>query len=211
MEISLVFQEHPDDDIWEEYSFGRVGPQQLATLEQHLLACEHCQRTLARTDEYVRAMKFATAHFGDHHQARKIRPMTPAVRSWLPTAGVTGLVAAASLVLLFWTGPGRTSLTSPPAPVEVSLQSLRGGSDTINHAPARRPLDLSIAAADVPASTAYRFEVVAARGGLVWSGPAQTRDGSISARLPQSLNAGTYWVRLYGKSELLIEYGLKLE
>ncbi len=81
----------------------------------------------------------------------------------------------------------------------------------MNQAPARHPLDLSIPLSDVPPSPQYRFEVVTARGAAVWSGLAEPGGGAVAAHIPKSLDAGLYWVRLYGApAELLVEYGLKL-
>lgn len=213
MEISLVFQEHPDDDIWEEYAFGRVTPQQETKLEEHLLVCERCQKVLAGIEEYVRTMKFAMAHFAEHSSARpqraKLYPFARRLANSLPNARIISAVATACVALLLWFGSSKTAARSS---VEVPLRSLRAGGEVLNQAPARHPLQLSVPLADVPPSTQYQFELVTAAGKRIWSGPAQPRDGVLAAHVPKNLEAGSYWVRLYGSSaELLVEYGLKLD
>jgi hypothetical protein len=79
-------------------------------------------------------------------------------------------------------------------------------------APAGRPLDLSISAADIPPAPQYRLEVVNAAGKVVWSDAASLGGGKLTAHVPKPLTAGQYWVRLYGRSsELLAEYGLRVK
>ena len=57
---------HPDEDAFEDYIFGRLSETTISEFEEHLLACEPCQLTLAEADEYVRVMKAATsAYAGD--------------------------------------------------------------------------------------------------------------------------------------------------
>jgi len=64
---------------------------------------------------------------------------------------------------------------------------------------------------DLPASNAYRVEVVNAAGRRVWDATVSAANGKLAARVPKGLNAGVYWVRLYsGPSQLLREFGLRL-
>ena len=214
MEISLAFQEHPDDDIWEEYAFGRLGQHQEAAVEDHLLLCEHCRSKLAETDQWVRAMKVAAARFLENPPKRTWRVLEFDSGRFKPGRPAkfasAGTIALACLAALLWIGPLRS--VSGAGPVTVPLQSLRAGSGAaLNHAPARHPLDLSISLADVPSSPQYRLEVVTLEGKAVWSGAAAKKDGALSAHVGKSLGAGMYWVRLYASSELLAEYGLKLD
>ena len=213
MEIDFISQEHPDDDIWEEYAFGRVRDSAAAVLEEHLLVCERCQNTLAETDQFIRSMKAATdaapAHWAKHW---KVLPFRAGGRR----ATVAAALAVACVAVLVLFGPARSLVTrssvSATEPVLVKLTSIRSGSEaTMNRAPAKRPLDLSIALSDVPASAQYRLEVLTFWGKVVWSGAAQSNNGALSAHVLSGLSEGTYWVRLYSSSELLAEYGLKLE
>jgi hypothetical protein len=97
-----------------------------------------------------------------------------------------------------------------PLVAHVTLDSFRDF--RMAHAPARRPLDIRINAADVAAAAAYRLEVVTASGTQVWKSAPEVSPGTLSVHLPQGLAAGVYWVRLYtGRSEILAEFGLLLE
>lgn len=57
VEISLAFREHPDENVLEEYAFGRLNEAEAAILEEHILVCEQCQLALVETDDYIRLMK----------------------------------------------------------------------------------------------------------------------------------------------------------
>jgi hypothetical protein len=215
VEISTVFQEHPDDDIWEEYAFGRVRDSAQAALEEHLLACGRCQKTLARTDRYIRLMKAGTASFPANQPSHwKILPFTAGNRR----AKAAAAFAVACMAALVAIGPVRSLVTRPSGaaaePVEVKLRSVRDASEAeTNRGPALRPLDLSIDTLDVQSRppSSYRLEVVTLSGEVAWAGRAEAVNGALSAHVVKKLAKGAYWVRLYASSELLAEYGLKLE
>jgi len=50
-------QGHPEEDLLEQYSLGRVAGSDLRALEEHLLLCPQCQDRLTEVDAYVRAMQ----------------------------------------------------------------------------------------------------------------------------------------------------------
>ncbi len=206
MDIRLVFHEHPSEDIWEEYAFGRLTGEKLAKTEDHLLLCSRCQATLVEIDDYIRLMKAGTDDYprrAKRHSAAVL--LFPSGRR----AAVASIAAAAFVAVIAWIG-----VPDPPtASVSVQLLSLRSGMDrATNRAPAKHPLDLHVPSTSVPAAPAYSFEIVTADGGGVWSGEAAVKDGTISAHMPKRLKSGTYWVRLYApQSKLLAEYGLRIQ
>jgi hypothetical protein len=51
---------HPDEDLFEDYSFDRLSEQETAIFEEHLLVCQQCQKTLASAEDYIGLMKGAT-------------------------------------------------------------------------------------------------------------------------------------------------------
>jgi hypothetical protein len=57
----MVFEPHPSSEELEAYSLGSSSDADLEIVEEHLLICERCQNELALTDQYIRAMKKATA------------------------------------------------------------------------------------------------------------------------------------------------------
>ena len=206
VEISLVFQEHPDDEIWEQYALGHLDDRRLEPVEEHLFVCPRCQKTLAQTDQYLRSMKAATAQLAGRRPKRNWKVLT-----FPGPLRIAPAVAVAVAAILMLTRPTVRSIELAPA--SVALESLRGGSDTVmNRAPSKRPLDLSVRLAAAPASVQYRMEMADRWGRIVWSGPAKADRLSIFAHVDKGFSPGTYWVRLYGDSpELLAEYGLNLD
>jgi anti-sigma factor RsiW len=208
VENSLVSLDHPNENVLEEYAFGRLRDAKAAILEEHLLICPRCQTALAEIDEYIRLMKYAAVR---QPAARPIlipQPITRQRQPWYrPMQMATGLLAACAAVFMLTQG---LSLLRKPTPVSLALVSYRG--PLMIEAAAGRPLDLSISAADVPAAPQYRLEIVNAGGKLIWSDAASIGGGKLSAHVPKPLTAGQYWVRLYGQpSELLAEYGLRVK
>lgn len=217
MEISLVSPDHPDEDIWEEYVFGRLTDAKGADLEEHLLVCGRCQTVLAEIDEYVRLMK--------HEMARRAQapPVGPSVPVPLPIPAVQPVQPAAACGHQPWhmaiqVAAGILAMAAAFAavgfvrnsalPDSVPLVSRRG--PAVTEVRAGHPLDFSISAADVPSSPQYTLEVVNSTGGPVWGGQASIGGGKLSAHMDKILSAGQYWVRLSGQGpELLAEYGLR--
>lgn len=214
MEISPVFHAHPAEATWEKYVFGRLSDQEAATVEEHLLVCESCQAALQEVAEYIQLMKAGTA-------SRHSASADPLARGWRrfrdpaaqPVGRAVWITGLAAVCFALWlpTGSRPSSETA-----SVRLESFRGGGVAIAHAPARKPLDLSIDdlsinASDVPASPEYRVTVITSSGKQVWAGTPNRSDAILSVHLAQGLNSGTYWVRLYAhESEILGEYGLLL-
>jgi hypothetical protein len=193
---------HPDEDVFEDYAFERLGESEIAHFEEHLLVCERCQQTLARTDDYIRLMKAATSVF-----AGGLRE-TPAIPRTVPIRRDEGLRwnAAAAAILLFTCLTALFSWRNPSGdPKVVELQAYRGESRMQSEAPAGRILDLKIDLKDVGPAGAYRVEVVDATGHRVWF-------GGTPALVSPGLSPGDYWVRLATDTgEPLREFGLHVE
>ena len=215
MKGRLAFELHPREKTLEDYWFNRLQESVVAPLEEHLLVCERCQRDLEELDEYILLMKAATAE-GDIVQppvapgpgppggSRRVLQRVRFTPSWPIWATAMGLAAA--VVIL-------SSREKPPAAAApVSLTAIRGAGDASEaHAPAGRPLDLSISAADLPSTSPYRLEVVDETGRRIWDGAVRASEGKLTAELPGNLTAGKYWVRLYsGPGVLVREFSLRL-
>jgi hypothetical protein len=50
---------HIEEELLERYSLGKLGEDECASLEEHLLVCHSCQDRLAETDEFVRTIRAA--------------------------------------------------------------------------------------------------------------------------------------------------------
>lgn len=190
MTLKIMPNKHPHEDVFEDYAFDRLLGNDAAKFEEHLLICEKCQGTLAKTEEYILVMKAAIAAHSSEH----------AVSS--PSRRSTGLRrnAAAAAILLLTCITALLSWRTPSDPVVIVLDAYRGAATS--RAPAAQPLNLKIDFNDVRPSPGYRVEVVDSTGRRVWF-------GGTPARINNGLPKGDYWVRLLTDSgELLREYGL---
>jgi hypothetical protein len=191
-EMKIMPNRHPHQDLFEDYAFDRLSGDQVAGFEEHLLVCEECQETLAKTDEYIQVMKAATAAYVAGPTGPTLPRRGPGLR-W-------NAAAAALLLLTCLTGllSWRTPAGDPKA---IVLDAYRGAAKT-PQAPAGRPLDLKIDLKDVRPASGYRVEVVDASGRRIWF-------GGPPAHLAKGLPKGDYWVRLLtDNGEWLREYGL---
>lgn len=56
LEAKCAFFSHFAEEAVESYAFGRLPLDELASFEEHLLHCEHCQQRLEAEDNFVEAM-----------------------------------------------------------------------------------------------------------------------------------------------------------
>lgn len=202
MQVTQDFQYHPSEDALEQYAFRRLSQDEAARLEDHLLFCDSCLESLEETEAFILHMKAAMAQ-----PVRRVATESLCVRSGIRNA-ISSLVAVAAVFAIFviaWKPAANSD------PVAIALASYRGPEAAITHSVAGRTLTLSIEAVDLPASAAYRIEIVDATGKPAWTGPSTSNAGRLTAVAPVRLDAGAYWVRLYDGSEILREFGLKLE
>jgi hypothetical protein len=190
MKLTFTPNTHPDEDVFENYAFGRLSDCQVSDLENHVLVCEKCQCRLAETEEFILLMKSATA-------ANREGGSPPGSSSG--RHGLRWNAAAAALILLSCLTGLLSWRTPSEEPKTVVLDAYRG--EAIQ-APAEQPLELQIDLSDVPQAAAYRVEVVDAAGRRLWF-------GGTPARVSKGLSPGIYWVRLSTDlGEPLREYGL---
>ena len=192
MTMKIMPNRNPHQDLFEDYAFDRLSEDEAAAFEEHLLICEECQGALAETDDYIQAMKAATAAYVSGHAT---------AAGGLPRSqGLLWNFAAAAILLLTCL-TGLLSWRTPSDPKMIALDAYRG-SAKVPRASAGQPLDLQIDLKDVRPASGYRVEVVDATGRRVWF-------GGPPAHLAEGLTNGDYWVRLLtDNGELLREYGL---
>ncbi len=168
----------------EAYAAGSLPVGEVTDVEEHLLVCADCQRRLAETEAYLRAMRRAAARA----RAVERRPV------WAFAAVAVVLAAGAGIE---WRGRR--------AGVEVALAAMRG--PEAQTAPAGAPLRLSLDATGLPAMAGYRVEVVDETGRAAFTGSGAPNGARIAVAAPKGLAAGRYFIRLYGQG-LLREYAL---
>jgi hypothetical protein len=208
--------EHALEDHLERYSVGTLLEADEEILEEHLLICPACQERLTEIDDYVRAVRSAASilRAEDSPNWRRFRDVVPAALTTPRLAWAGGAVVLLSLLLLasgYWHWSRATSAT----PVTVVLQAARGAADPVGaKAPRGSPLELGADLSGLPPANGFRLEVVNTQGVMVQRSSIRLESGRWSARVPDGLARGRYWVRLYAsdaEGELLREYALRVE
>ena len=192
---------HMDEEEFERYSMGGMPEGAIAPFEEHLLICESCQQRLAQTDVYVAAMRNASVRL----RAETVKQRLPWLRfpRLVPAlAGLAVAIVAAGLWL------GRPDVGEAHA-FAVDLAATRGSAIEAT-APAGRWLLLRLDLSNLPASPAYRMEMVDRSGNRVWQATVPARGSKADFKVPGT-QPGVYFVRLYRPpGELLREYGFEV-
>ena len=176
---------HPQDDLLESYAMDKLGGDEAATLEEHLLACSVCRSRLVEVEDFIHTFRRAS------QESQPTASMAPPVSS--PRRLIWGLIATAAVLVLgalayHWQPRGA------PEPAVLLLRPLRGP-EMGGTAEKGRPLVLVM---DVPAEIQgeYTAEIVDSEGRLILSAKPELRDGRLAIRSPE-LQPGDHWVRLY--------------
>src|SRR5882724_5625288 len=182
--------QHIDDVQLDSYASGLLSEPLLAETEEHLLICPQCQERLVQADEFAALFRQAVQEPAPSRAAWwNLRP------AW---AGALAVVAIAAIVVPMQLREG------PPSTIE--LRSVRGPESSV-HAASRKPLRLVF---DVPATEAGQVRVVDLAGNQIAEASSGSDGGRTVAQV-HGLPKGTYWVRIYAKSDpsaLLSEYAL---
>ncbi len=210
--MDASFDSHVDEESLERYALGRLSQKEAEVADEHLLLCEPCQQRLEAMDEYVEALKRASAELMTDRPSRtelfRARLLFVPMRWKLALA--TGL---ASLALVGVLVPQRTEVRG--SPFAVLLQATRGVQDPAGaRAPAGRPLELKLDLTGLEPLAACRVEIVDGDGVLKWSAQGKPEQGILSVAAPGNLPQGQYWIRVYDPApgaDLRREFGLLLE
>jgi len=206
--MQLDINGHASDECLEQYALGSLEEPLLGEIEEHLLLCSRCQEHLKEIDTFRAAMRSAAARLEREEEARKGFWTQVSAALTFQRLGWTmalGAVAVIGLSLRVWMSPSESS-----RPLALFLETSRGSE--VRHAPARRPLELSLDLTALASYPSYQVETVDAMGRVQAQVTAQASEGKAGASLAQGLRPGTYFVRLYSPShELLREYGLVVD
>ena len=191
-------QRHLDAEDLEKYAMGKSSPVESETIEEHLLTCDDCRHRLRESDDFLLALRSASAQLRRNeiiHARREWR-----IPAWLPV-----LAAVACLLVVMFA----FRLGSPAGPVvAVSLTALRSNGPGTS-APAGRELMLHPDLTGLAEASSYRLEIVDQNGRPVRQATlAHVQNGVRISRL----GVGQYFVRVYlPGGELLREYGLQVQ
>lgn len=199
-----IMNSHLSEDALELYSLGRLAESELDGVEEHLLVCSHCQDRLAETDDFVKAVRSATAELEQHPVESWRSKVARLFEIPKPVWAAGGALAAAALLMPVF----RPGLESPAV---VDLASYRDAAAATAQVPAGKPLELRLATAGIDVNDAAVVEIVNTAGARKWEGHPSRNGAAWMVKVPVKLDAGQYWVRIYsdgGKSDLAREYSL---
>jgi len=206
--MQLDRESHASDETLESYAMGSLGGPVLAEVEEHLLACPHCQEQLKEIDSYVGAMRNAAAGLELEDQSR--REFWTRVSGALTFRRIGWAMAIAALLILGISL--RVSWRPSPSvqPLALALETNRGSE--LQRAPAGRPLTFTLDVTGLPVLPEYDVEAVDSKGAVQAQFHAVTAQSGIEIRLAEGLRRGNYFVRIYSPSrELLREYGVQVD
>ena len=206
--MQLKRTSHASDELLESYAMGSLAEPELGEVEEHLLACSHCQQQLKETDDYVAAMRDAAARL---EQADELRRDFWTRISGAITVRRIGWAMAIAALLMAGLSLRFTRSSSPQLdPLALFLEASRGSE--VLHAPAGKPLMLSLDITGLPFLPAYEVEAVDAKGALQAQAHIVTAKAGVRLQLAQGLRRGNYFVRIYSPArELLREYGVQID
>jgi len=199
---------HASDESLEQYALGSLQEPLLGEIEEHLLLCSQCQDHLKEIDAFRVAMRDAAARLEHEDESRKrlwTRVSVALTFRRLAWIMALGALFVLGLSLRIWMSPSQSS-----PPLALLLETSRGSD--VRHAPARRPLALSLDLTALVSFPSYQVETVDSLGRVQAQATAHGSEGIVRATLANGLPPGNYFIRLYSPShELLREYGLVVD
>jgi len=191
----------------EEFLFNRLSGVTREVIEEHLLACEHCQERAESESEYFGAFQHAAKQI----EAEDFELDSPAASMPAWKVFLLGRRTLVALVPVSFVAVGLFYSYSPhriEAAVELSLA--RGAAEIGVSAPAGRDLRLNADVSELPPLPRWKVDVVSATGETEQSAEVAPTGGRLRWQVKGGLSAGRHWVRLRdpGSGSLVREFGL---
>ena len=210
----MNYLNHLHEDTLEAYVMGNLPEQELNSLEDHLLLCEHCQLRTKEAELDWKAKRLALQKVRD----REGSPVTVFRRIWegmfgTPSAkagwAVVGVTAAMAAFFLL---PAIEQRDLQYRTVELS--AMRGGERASVLMQTKERLRLHLDLSELEKLPVYHVVVVDASGDPVWEADQQSQTGDkLAVNVSKHLVPEVYWVRLMdtgSNRRLLREYPLQL-
>lgn len=221
---------HPAPEELLDYHLGDLAEADRERIQDHLVLCEACSRTVLDLDSFPdvdpareadRLAEFELAadwkRFREQTAAKRVRPAA------LPWAVAASLLVAA-LGLSLWgvrlreqvrelSGPRADVLVADLVPLGSEVRGPEAGEVVRVPAWADRVL-LILNLAARPDYPEYEVRVLGPDGREVWSrrGLRPSADGAFALEVPAGLlRGGAHRIRLLGGSETVAEYGVRLQ
>jgi hypothetical protein len=212
--LRMNYLDHLHEETLEAYLMGNLSEQDVNSLEDHLLLCEHCQLRTREAELDWKAKRIALQRIRDREGSRlsavrrfwdTLFGSTAAKAGWA-VAGAT--VAIAAIMLL------PSAKESDFTYRTVELSAMRGSEELSVPINPKERLRLHLDLTELEKLSVYHVAIVDASGDLVWEQDQKTQgEESLNVNVPKRLAPGTYWVRLLDTApnrRLLREYALPL-
>ncbi|MBL8176174.1 MAG: hypothetical protein JNK48_15965 [Bryobacterales bacterium] len=211
----MNYLDHLHEDTLEAYVMGKLPENDINSLEDHLLLCEHCQARTREVELDWKARRIALQRVREREGSRLSVFHAVWEGMFGSPAKKTGwaMACATAAVAMFLLVPSAQENSFSYR--NVDLSSMRGGKDLSAPVQPDERLRLHLDLAELDQLSVYRVVIVNASGDLVWEAE-QTNpgDNKLVVAVPKRLVSGTYWVRLLDRSasrRLLREYPLQLQ
>ena len=214
--MQIEIGSHASEEFLESYAMRSLAVLESESLEDHLMFCPVCQDQLESVESFLLVARQASRLVRKENPSAQIRTSiwsrfaqfllgsryeSKNSRSWL--ALPISAVALACLAL-FLIVPSSQDLAYQP----VRLEAVRGAEAGL--VSSKQPLEIAVSLAGLPASSAYRVEIVRSDGESIATSMVRAEGDSLTFRVKSKLRPGQYWVRLYapGSDETLREFSL---
>lgn len=210
----MSYLDHLHEDTLEAYVMGNLPEQEVNSLEDHLLLCEHCQMRTRNVELDWKAKRLALQRVRD----RKGTPLATFWHVWEGMFGspakkagwVTACATAAIALFLYFPSDQESNLSYRT----IELSAMRGGDDLPAPVQSNERLRLHLDLTELDKLSVYHVVVVDASGDPVWQADQPSRGSdTLDVAISKRLVAGSYWVRLMDTAanrRLLREYPLPL-
>lgn len=202
--VSERFNGHATAEQLEEYSFGRLGENQLERIEEHLLVCQRCQEELEALDSFRSNLRAAM-----ESPAREI-PVQASRRQprWGSGAFSTPWAAAAMLgVLTLGVGVAWQQVSGPDRTVVLELDAQRGVETSALDRDAT--VEMRLANSGIADGEAATIEVIDATGAILSSQEASWQADKLVVTAERGLSERARYLRVRdSQGRLVREYML---
>jgi len=210
----MSYLDHLHEETLEAYVMGNLPEQEINSLEDHLLLCEHCQLQTRHVELDWKAKRLALQRVRDSRG-------TPMASLWQVWEGMFGspakkagwvMACAAAAIAVFPYLP--SAQESNLAYRNIELSAMRGGEELPAPVQSNERLRLHLDLTELDKLSVYHVVVVDASGDPVWQADQPNRgEEKLDVTISKRLVAGSYWVRLMDTAanrRLLREYPLPL-
>ena len=196
--LLILKQGHLTEVAMELFSLDRlVSEESLATIEEHLLVCPHCQTKLEKMDTFHRAAKTSLSHLAPAGTDSGSSPPSRQISNYAIAAAIAFVLIPAAFVL------------RRPAQDTYFLELAATRAAKLPDAPAGRPLNVHLLTNGLP-NQSLRATLVNAQGKELAGAPIDPK----TLLLPTPpLAAGVYFLRLFDEptGQLLSEFTFQVQ